>query len=378
MLISLIDLESFVGNDSKYMNRKWLNKIFFANSLDFMKKMPSNIADLIFVDPPYNLQLKDTLLRPDQSTVEAVNEDWDKFHDYEEYDKFTKEWLIQCKRILNTNGSLWVIGSYHNILRVGTLIQNLGMWILNDIIWHKTNPMPNFRGTRFTNAHETLLWCTSSRKSKYTFNYNNMKQFNEDKQMRSDWYIPICSGNERIKNKKNMRAHPTQKPEALLYRILLSSSNPKDVVFDPFIGSGTSAVAAKKLGRKYIGIENNKDYYKLAKSRLKNTSILDHEIINVTKSKKQLPKVAFGELVEQGIIPPGTILSNAKNTIKAKVKADGSIETSNFNGSIHQTGAFVQGLPACNGWDYWHLNKKNNMLLIDELRKIYRLKNKLS
>ena len=235
------------------------NSITKGDSLELLKKIPDKSIDLVFADPPYNLQLRDTLYRPDQTTVEAVTNDWDKFDTYQAYDEFCLIWLKECKRVLKDGGALWVIGSYHNILRLGTSIQNLGFWILNDIIWHKTNPMPNFRGTRFTNAHETLLWCTTSRKAKYTFNYQNLKELNEGKQMRSDWHIPICSGKERLRKDNNQRSHPTQKPEALLYRIMVSSTNKGDMVLDPFLGSGTTAVMAKKLKRNFIGFEQDQN-----------------------------------------------------------------------------------------------------------------------
>ena len=241
------------------------DSIINGDSLELLKKIPDKSVDLVFADPPYNLQLKDTLYRPDQTAVEAVTNDWDQFDNYEAYDKFSMDWLKESKRILKDGGSLWVIGSYHNIMRIGTSVQNLGLWILNDIIWHKTNPMPNFRGTRFTNAHETLLWCTTSRKAKYTFNYQNLKELNEGKQMRSDWYIPICSGKERLRENNNQRSHPTQKPEALIYRIIVSSTNKGDIILDPFLGSGTTAVVAKKLQRNFIGFEKDKEYIKLAK-----------------------------------------------------------------------------------------------------------------
>ncbi|PPR45091.1 MAG: Modification methylase DpnIIB [Alphaproteobacteria bacterium MarineAlpha5_Bin11] len=339
-----------------------------------MEAMPDKSVDCIFADPPYNLQLKDTLLRPDQTSVDAVDDEWDKFKSYKEYDSFTLKWLSQSKRLLKDGGALWVIGSYHNILRIGSKIQDLNMWILNDIIWQKTNPMPNFRGTRFTNAHETLLWCTTSRNSKYTFNYQNMKVFNEDKQMRSDWQIPICSGKERIRHKDNARAHPTQKPEALLYRVILSSTNVNDLILDPFLGSGTTAVVAKKLGRNFVGIEKDKNYFEIAKTRIKKTKTYEKDIIKIEKSRKHLPRIPFGELVEQGIIPPGAILSDKKNMFRAKVKVDGSIVSKNHQGSIHKVGASIQGLPSCNGWDYWHLHKENRILLIDEIRSDYRNK----
>ena len=350
------------------------NSITQGDSLELLKKIPDKSIDLVFADPPYNLQLRDTLYRPDQTTVEAVTNDWDKFDTYQVYDEFCLVWLKECKRVLKDGGALWVIGSYHNILRLGTSIQNLGFWILNDIIWHKTNPMPNFRGTRFTNAHETLLWCTTSRKAKYTFNYQNLKELNEGKQMRSDWHIPICAGKERLREDNNQRSHPTQKPEALLYRIMVSSTNKGDTVLDPFLGSGTTAVMAKKLQRNFIGFEQDPDYIKLAKKRLKNTQPLSDEIVTMTKSRKDLPKVPFGELVEQGIIPPGAVLTDKKERYRATVSIDGSLKIKNLSGSIHQIGAKVQGLPSCNGWDFWHVKNKSASTLLDEVRSNYRNK----
>ena len=350
------------------------NTILLGDSLKIMKTIPSKSVDLIFADPPYNLQLKDTLYRPDQTTVEAVTQDWDKFNTYKEYDNFTEQWLKESKRILKKGGALWVIGSYHNILRVGTSIQNHGFWILNDIIWHKTNPMPNFRGTRFTNAHETLLWCTTSREAKYTFNYQNLKELNDGKQMRSDWYIPICSGKERLRENNNQRSHPTQKPEALMYRIILSSTNKGDIILDPFLGSGTTAVVAKRLQRNFIGIEQDKEYISLAKKRLKQTKVLNDEVVKMKKSRKDLPKVPFGELVEQGIIPPGAVLTDKKEKYKATVTVDGSLKINNISGSIHQVGATIQGLSNCNGWDFWHIKIKSTSILLDEVRDKYRNK----
>ena len=314
------------------------------------------------------------MYRPDQTTVEAVTNEWDKFDTYQAYDKFSLLWLKECKRVLRDGGALWVIGSYHNILRLGTSIQNLGFWILNDIIWHKTNPMPNFRGTRFTNAHETLLWCTTSRKAKYTFNYQNLKELNEGKQMRSDWHIPICAGKERLRESNNQRSHPTQKPEALLYRILLAASQKGDLILDPFLGSGTTAVMAKKLQRNFIGFEQDEEYIKLAKKRLKQTKVLEDEVVTMTKSRKDLPKVPFGELVEQGIIPPGAVLTDKKEKFKATVSIDGSLKIKDISGSIHQVGARIQGLPSCNGWDFWHVKEKSSSKLLDDIRCDYRNK----
>jgi len=350
------------------------NSILHGDSLELLKQIPDKSIDLVFADPPYNLQLKDTLYRPDQTTVEAVTNDWDKFDTYQSYDNFSLLWLKESKRVLRDGGALWVIGSYHNILRLGTSIQNLGFWILNDIIWHKTNPMPNFRGTRFTNAHETLLWCTTSRKAKYTFNYQNLKELNEGKQMRSDWHIPICAGKERLRESNNQRSHPTQKPEALLYRILLASSQKGDLILDPFLGSGTTAVMAKKLQRNFIGFEQDKEYIKLAKKRLKQTKVLADEVVTMAKSRKDLPKVPFGELVEQGIIPPGAVLTDKKEKFKATVSIDGSLKIKDISGSIHQVGAKIQGLPSCNGWDFWHVKDKSSSKLLDDIRGDYRSK----
>jgi len=350
------------------------NSILHGDSLELLKQIPDKSIDLVFADPPYNLQLKDTLYRPDQTPVEAVTNDWDKFDTYQAYDNFSLLWLKESKRVLRDGGALWVIGSYHNILRLGTSIQNLGFWILNDIIWHKTNPMPNFRGTRFTNAHETLLWCATARKAKYTFNYQNLKELNEGKQMRSDWHIPICAGKERLRESNNQRSHPTQKPEALLYRILVSSTNKGDTVLDPFLGSGTTAVMAKKLQRNFIGFEQDKEYIKLAKKRLKQTKVLADEVVTMAKSRKDLPKVPFGELVEQGIIPPGAVLTDKKEKFKATVSIDGSLKIKDISGSIHQVGAKIQGLPSCNGWDFWHVKDKSSSKLLDDIRGDYRSK----
>ena len=350
------------------------NSILHGDSLELLKQIPDKSIDLVFADPPYNLQLKDTLYRPDQTTVEAVTNDWDKFDTYQAYDNFSLLWLKESKRVLRDGGALWVIGSYHNILRLGTSIQNLGYWILNDIIWHKTNPMTNFRRTRFTNAHETLLWCTTARKAKYTFNYQNLKELNEGKQMRSDWHIPICAGKERLRESNNQRSHPTQKPEALLYRILVSSTNKGDTVLDPFLGSGTTAVMAKKLQRNFIGFEQDKEYIKLAKKRLKQTKVLADEVVTMAKSRKDLPKVPFGELVEQGIIPPGAVLTDKKEKFKATVSIDGSLKIKDISGSIHQVGAKIQGLPSCNGWDFWHVKDKSSSKLLDDIRGDYRRK----
>ena len=351
-----------------------INKIHQGDCLELLNKIDENSIDLICLDPPYNLQLNKELTRPNHSVVTGVSQDWDKFDNYTSYDEFTLSYLKNCKRILKNDGGLWIIGSYHNIFRIGKILQDLNFWILNDVIWVKSNPLPNFRATRLTNAHETLIWCSKSPKSKYQFNYHTLKTSNEDKQERSVWNFPICSGKERLREDNNQRSHPTQKPEALLYRIMVSSTNTGDTVLDPFLGSGTTAVMAKKLQRNFIGFEQDPDYIKLAKKRLKNTEPLSNEVVTMTKSRKDLPKVPFGELVEQGIIPPGAVLTDKKERFKATVSIDGSLKIKNLSGSIHQLGAKVQGLPSCNGWDFWHVKNKSTSILLDELRTDYRNK----
>lgn len=347
------------------------NKIIQGDCVEILKSLPNESIDLIFADPPYNLQLKKELSRPDNTKVNAVNDDWDKFSSFAEYDKFTYEWILECKRILKPNGTIWIIGSYHNIFRVGKTIQDLGFWILNDIIWRKSNPMPNFKGTRFTNAHETLIWAAKGEKSKYKFNYNAMKSLNGDIQMRSDWTLPICSGNERLKVNGN-KVHSTQKPETLLSRIILSSSDVGDIILDPFLGSGTTASVAKKYNRSWIGIEKDKRYLEEAKKRIHNTNKLSLDDLQITKSKKAEPKVPFGSLIENGLLRPGKILFDGRKRWFAKVRIDGSLISNNSRGSIHSVGAEVQGLSACNGWTFWHTKFNGGIVSIDTLRSILR------
>lgn len=347
------------------------NVILKGDCIEKMRSLPDACVDVIFADPPYFMQLRKDLHRPDATKVGAVDDDWDKFSDYKAYDAFTNDWLTQARRVLKDNGTLWVIGSYHNIFRVGAKVQDLGFWILNDIIWTKTNPMPNFKGTRFTNAHETLMWCVKSMDAKYTFNYESMKVFNEDLQMRSDWHLPICNGPERLKNEAGKKVHTTQKPEALLYRVILASTHPGDVILDPFFGTGTTGAVAKKLGRKYIGIEREEEYIKYAQKRLDGIEeILDDAVLEAT-CKKAEPRIPFGSVIEHGLLKPGAKLFDSKRKYCATVKADGSLYLGSEKGSIHQMGAKVAGLPSCNGWTFWHFeNKKSDALLpLDELRK---------
>jgi modification methylase len=341
--------------------------------IEAMRSLPDCSIDMVFADPPYNLQLGGDLLRPDNSKVSAVDDDWDKFASFAIYDKFTRAWLAEARRILKPNGSLWVIGSYHNIFRVGTAVQDAGYWILNDIVWRKSNPMPNFKGTRFTNAHETLIWASKSEKSKYTFNYRAMKTLNDELQMRSDWLIPICGGQERLK-RNGVKAHPTQKPEALLYRILLACTKPGDVVLDPFFGTGTTGAVARRLGRDWIGCEREDVYCEVAEERIAAALPLDESAIKTMQSPKSAPKVAFGQLVEAGYLNPGTKLFDRKRNFEATVRADGSIICGVVDGSIHKVGSTIQNAPSCNGWTYWHYAAADGaMKPIDDLRQTYLL-----
>ena len=347
---------------------KFLNKITNGNSLEILKKIPDKTFDLVFADPPYNLQIGKKLKRPDDSKVNGVNDKWDQFKNFNDYDNFCKLWLTESKRVLKDNGSIWVIGTYHNIFRLGYHIQNMGFWILNDVIWRKNNPMPNFKGTRFTNAHETLIWASKNKNSKYKFNYQSLKCLNDDLQMRSDWTLPICNGSERIK-KNGKKVHSTQKPESLLHRILLASTNKDDFVFDPFLGTGTTAVVAKKLGRNYFGIEKEKKYFEAAKQRLEKTIKIEDHYLDTIKNNKSKPRIPFGSLVELGIVKPGMSVFDYKKKVNAKIMADGSIKYQNSEGSIHKVAAKIIGAESCNGWTYWHYNNNGSMLPIAALRQ---------
>jgi len=346
-----------------------LNSIVKGDCIEVMRSLPEKSVDLIFADPPYFLQLDGELRRPDNSRVNGVEENWDRFDSFAAYDEFSHNWLDAARRLLKPKGTIWVIGSYHNIFRVGAILQDLGYWILNDIVWRKTNPMPNFKGTRFTNAHETMIWATPHADQKYTFNYDAMKALNEDLQMRSDWHIPICTGGERIKGDDGSKAHPTQKPEALLHRVIVSSSNPGDIVLDPFFGTGTTGAVAKRLNRNFIGIERDEGYLAAAKARLRKVKPLTNEAIEVTQSKRALPRVPFGSLVERGMLQPGTTLYGPRRKHAARIRADGSLVCSDATGSIHKIAAHVQGLDACNGWTFWHFESKGQLSPIDLLRQ---------
>ncbi|MCH7860877.1 site-specific DNA-methyltransferase [Sphingomonas sp. NPDC092331] len=357
--------------------RSWVDvlpydTILQQDCIEAMRALPAKSIDCIFADPPYNLQLGGDLNRPDGSHVDAVTDSWDKFDSLAAYDAFTREWLAEARRILKDDGTIWVIGSYHNIFKVGSAIQDLGFWILNDIIWRKANPMPNFKGTRFTNAHETLIWASTGEKAKYTFNYRSMKTLNDEIQMRSDWEFPICGGQERLK-KGGTKVHPTQKPEALLYRIMLASTKPGDVVLDPFFGTGTTGAVAKRLGRRWIGIERESAYVEAAQERIEAALPLDESALKTMQAPKSQPRVAFGQLVENGYLAPGTVLTDGKRRWRAVVGADGSLSCDSQSGSIHKLGATLQNAPSCNGWTFWNYEAADGLKPIDALRQTYLL-----
>lgn len=346
-----------------------LNQILDGDCIEVMNSLPAGSVDLIFADPPYNLQLKGDLHRPDNSLVDAVDDHWDQFSSFEAYDRFTKAWLAAAKRLLKPNGAIWVIGSYHNIFRVGTALQDQGFWLLNDVVWRKSNPMPNFRGKRLTNAHETLIWAGRDETSKYTFNYEALKALNDGVQMRSDWVLPICTGHERLKDAAGDKAHPTQKPESLLHRVMIATTNPGDVVLDPFFGTGTTGAVAKMLGRDFIGIEREETYRKVAAERLARVRKFDASALEITGSKRNEPRVPFGQVVERGMLRPGEALFSIGNRFKVTVRADGTLIGNDVKGSIHQVGAHLEGAPSCNGWTYWHFKRDGKMVPIDILRQ---------
>ncbi len=349
-----------------------VGRILDGDCIEAMRSLPDASIDMIFADPPYNLQLGGDLSRPDGSHVDAVTDHWDQFDSFAAYDKFSREWLTEARRLLKPNGSLWVIGSYHNIFRLGAMLQDMGFWILNDIVWRKSNPMPNFKGTRFTNAHETLIWCSMGEKAKYTFNYRAMKTLNDELQMRSDWVLPICSGQERLK-KGGHKVHPTQKPEALLYRVMLATTNKGDVVLDPFFGTGTTGAVAKRLGREWIGCERESAYREAALERIELALPLDESAITTMQSPKAAPKVAFGTLVETGFIAAGAKIFDKKRKLSATVRADGSLVSGEHMGSIHGLGAKLQGAPSCNGWTFWHIEHEGELKPLDAIRQLYLL-----
>ncbi len=345
-----------------------LDQVLRGDSIELMRMLPTASVHCVFADPPYNLQLRGELRRPDDSLVDGVDEEWDRFTDFAEYDAFTRAWLTECRRVLRKDGTIWVIGAYHNIFRVGAIMQDLGFWVLNDIVWRKSNPMPNFRGRRFTNAHETMIWAARQRDSRYKFNYQAMKALNDDVQMRSDWLIPLCTGPERLRNEHGLKLHPTQKPEALLHRILLASTAPEEIVLDPFLGTGTTAVVAKRLHRHFIGIERHPAYAEAAWARLRAADRASRIGASATPTKREAPRVPFGSLVERGLIPPGTLLADRHRRVSATVAADGTLVAGELRGSIHRLGALLQNAPSCNGWTFWHFERDGALVPLDALR----------
>lgn len=359
------------------------NQVLHGNNIALMRELPDACFDMIFADPPYNLQLRGVLNRPDESQVDAVDDAWDQFDSFAHYDAFSREWLSEARRLLKPQGTIWVIGSYHNIFRLGAMMQDLGFWILNDIIWRKSNPMPNFRGTRFTNAHETMIWAARDENvSGYKFNYQAMKTLNEDLQMRSDWELPICGGHERLRDASGKKLHSTQKPEALLHRVILSSTDEDDTILDPFFGSGTTGAVAKYLGRHFLGIDADQTYVEAARARIEAVTPLQPEDLEITRSARQEARIPFGSLVENGMIRPGTKLFGPARRYQARVRADGSLRTgsaaSAMTGSIHQIGARLQGAQSCNGWTFWHVADGENLVPIDDLRSQLRRDRKSS
>ena len=345
------------------------DRVLIGDCIAEMAKLPAELVDLVFADPPYNLQLQGDLKRPDDSRVDAVDDAWDKFSSFSAYDDFTRAWLIACRRVMKPNATLWVIGSYHNIFRVGAMLQDAGFWILNDVVWRKSNPMPNFRGRRFTNAHETLIWAAREPGGRgYTFNYEALKAGNDDVQVRSDWTIALCTGEERLKDANGKKLHSTQKPEALLARVILASSRPDDLVLDPFCGSGTTGAVAKRLGRRFIGIERERAYAAAAQARIAAVAPLPARAIAPFMTAREAPRVPFAALIERGLIVPGARLCDAKRKIEALVRADGAVALGEKVGSIHRIGALAQGLEACNGWAFWHVQTSAGLVSIDALR----------
>ena len=347
-----------------------LDQVLLGDCVKVMQMLPPASVHCIFADPPYNLQLRGELRRPDDSLVDGVDDDWDRFTDFAEYDAFTRGWLEECRRLLRKDGTIWVIGAYHNIFRIGSILQDLGFWILNDVVWRKSNPMPNFRGRRFTNAHETMIWAARGRDSRYKFNYHAMKALNDDLQMRSDWLLPLCTGPERLRNQHGLKLHPTQKPEALLHRVLLASTAPDDIVLDPFLGTGTTAAVARRLGRHFIGIERHPAYVEAAIGRVRREKVLPQGGLTTSPSRRDAPRIPFGSFVETGVLPAGTVLTDRTKRVQAIVAPDGSLICGGHQGSIHKVGAAVQNAPSCNGWTFWYFERNGDWLPIDALRQV--------
>ncbi|MFL1780425.1 RAMA superfamily domain-contaning DNA methylase [Candidatus Hepatincolaceae symbiont of Richtersius coronifer] len=347
-----------------------LNKIILGDCLEVLKTIEDQSVDLVFADPPYNMQMSKKLLRPNRTKVNGVQEiAWDQFTSFQSYDDFSLSWLTETQRVLKPSGTFWVTGTYHNIFRIGKIIQDLGLWILNDLIWAKTNPMPNFKGVRFSNAHETLIWAAKSRDSKYCFNYQSMKILNDDKQMTSIWNLPVCNGSERLKI-ENKTVHPTQKPMDLLMRVILASTLENDIILDPFSGTGTTAVVAKMLGRRFIGIEKDQHYLTLAQARLDNTVPLNINHVQL-KDVKPNKRVSLGNLIQKGLLEVGESIYDKNLENPAIVCLDGSlIYTNEAVGSIHQVAEKIIKKPT-NGWFFWYICRDDTLLSLNILREHY-------
>ena len=347
-----------------------INKIILGDCIEELKKFPDESIEVIFADPPYFMQTEGELIRPEGTKFQGVEDEWDKFDGYKEYDKFCFEWLKECKRVLKKDGTIWVIGAFQNICRIGYIMQNLGYWILNDIIWSKPNAAPNFAGTRFQNSHETMLWCSKSKDAKYTFNYKTMKHLNEGKQDKSIWDIGICIGKERIKGEDGKKAHSTQKPEKLLYKVILSSSKPKDIILDPFFGTGTTGAIAKLLGRNYIGIERDKNYVLIARERI--NKIIPEES-NITKLELEVkpPKVPMEKLIEKGFLDVGEKLYDKDRKFSANLLKNGHLNNGKETLSIHKMSGKYLNKDNNNGWDYWYMERNGKLISINELREEY-------
>ncbi|EJB80414.1 type II m6A methylase [Helicobacter pylori Hp H-6] len=347
-----------------------LNAIIEGDCLERLKDFPNKSVDFIFADPPYFMQTEGELKRFEGTKFQGVEDHWDKFGSFEEYDTFCLGWLKECQRILKDNGSICVIGSFQNIFRIGFHLQNLGFWILNDIIWHKSNPVPNFAGKRLCNAHETLIWCAKHKNSKVTFNYKTMKYLNNDKQEKSVWQIPICMGNERLKDAQGKKVHSTQKPEALLKKIILSATKPKDIVLDPFFGTGTTGAVAKSMNRYFIGIEKDSFYIKEAIKRLNNARDKSDFITNLELETKP-PKIPMRLLISKQLLKIGDFLYSSNKEKICQVLENGQVrDNENYETSIHKMSAKYLNKTNHNGWKFFYAYYQNQFLLLDELRYI--------
>ncbi len=332
-----------------------IDQILTGDTLEILPALPEASIDLIFADPPYNLQLQQVLWRPNLTQVDAVDDEWDQFEDFVAYDGFTRDWLKAARHVMKDTATIWVSGTYHNILRVGSIMQDLGFWILNMVTWLKTNAMPNFRGTRLKNDVEFMIWAKRGEQGSYTFHHHQMKQFNQGKQLGCVWAIPVCSGQERLKDEGGRKLHSTQKPEELLQRIILASSKPGDIVLDPFLGSGTTAAVAKRLHRRWIGIEQDARYVRAAQARIDAVQPISRQDPLIADALRQKPpRLPFKSLLDLGYLRPGQLLYLDKPPTQAVILEDGRVKANGCVGSIHRLGALLKEVPSCNGWVHWY------------------------